>query len=133
MTQQKALSSEELAYFKELLLKERERILFVLRHIESDSLNVNHKEKAGDLNHPSMHMADVATEAFDTDFRLGVASNEKHLLEEIDAALARIEEGTYGFCEKYGVPIPKARLKAMPYARYCIKAQEEEEAKRKLG
>jgi RNA polymerase-binding protein DksA len=128
---QKVLTAEELEYFKDLLLKERERISFVLRHIENESLNS--KGQTGDLNHASMHMADVASEAFETDFRLGMASNEQQILLEIDAALERIKDGTYGLCEKYEVPIPKARLKAMPYARYCIKAQEEEEAKRKQG
>lgn len=129
MNQRNQLSKKELEYFKELLLKERERILFVLRQIESDSLNVNQKEKAGELSNYSMHMADVATDNYNTDFRLGMATNEQHILEEIDAALDRIDDGSYGFCEKYNTPIPKARLKALPYTRFSIKAQEEEESK----
>ncbi|PIQ86605.1 MAG: hypothetical protein COV74_04300 [Candidatus Omnitrophica bacterium CG11_big_fil_rev_8_21_14_0_20_45_26] len=120
-------SAKDLEYYKGLLLTLRERIRTGLQHIEEDSLNKSQKDGSGDLSGYSFHMADMATDSFDTEFRLGIASSEQDLLYEIDHALKKIEDGTYGLCEKYEIPISKARLKAMPFARYSLKAQQEEE------
>jgi RNA polymerase-binding transcription factor DksA len=70
-------------------------------------------------------MADVATDMYDREFNLGLASNERELLQRVDAALKRIEDGSYGICLKSKKPIPQARLKAIPYAEYTVAAQEE--------
>jgi len=124
------LTKEDIEFFKQLLLKLRKKIVSGLQHIEQESLNTNPKEASGDLSGYGFHMADSATENFDTEVRLGMVSSEQNLLNEIDDALKRIDDGTYGICEKYQTPISKARLKAMPYTRYCLKAQEEEEKNR---
>ena len=71
----------------------------------------------------SLHMADAATDAIDRDIFLGLVSFEQESLYEIDAALARIEEGTYGLCELTGHPIPMDRLEAIPWARFSLEAQ----------
>ena len=96
MNQRKQLSKKDLEFFKGLLLKERDRILFVLRQIENDSLNVNQKEKAGELSNYSMHMADVATDNYNTDFRLGMATNEQHILEETHRPAEAFFNGQHG-------------------------------------
>jgi len=127
MPKQKKLTKKELSDYKVVLFKLRDKIVNTLEHRESDALNVSQKEASGDLSGYSFHMADVATDTLETEINLGLAVNTQHLLNEIDAALKRIEEGTYGICEKYDVPISKKRLKVMPYARYSVKAQEEEE------
>ena len=108
-----------------MLLDMRSEIVSDLEHLEGDSLRKSHKDSSGDLSGYSFHMADVATDNFDTEVNLGLASNTQKILNEIDAALKRIKDGTYGVCELYGELIPFERLKVMPYARYCIKAQEE--------
>ena len=71
----------------------------------------------------SMHMADAATDSFDRDLVLGLASFEQEGLYEIDAALKRIEDGTYGICELTGKPIPWERLVAIPWTRFSIEAE----------
>lgn len=66
---------------------------------------------------------DVAMRSLSRDLVFEVTDNEHRLLEEVEAALRRIEKGTYGLCEANGEKIAVARLKAIPYARYCINCQ----------
>jgi RNA polymerase-binding transcription factor DksA len=72
-----------------------------------------------------IHMADIGSDTYDQDFMLGMAETERQRLREIDEALARIENGTYGVCQMTGKPIPKARLNAKPWAKYTIEAARE--------
>lgn len=69
------------------------------------------------------HMADDGTEAFDQAAGLALQRNQQRLLEAVERALERIEAGTYGVCERCGEAIDLARLKALPYAIYCIDCQ----------
>ena len=71
----------------------------------------------------SLHLADAATDTIDRDVFLGLVSFEQESLYEIEAALKRIEEGTYGTCELTGQPIPMVRLEAIPWARFSLEAQ----------
>jgi RNA polymerase-binding transcription factor DksA len=71
----------------------------------------------------SLHMADAATDTIDRDVFLGLVSFEQESLYEIDAALQRIEEGTYGICELTGQPIPMVRLQAIPWVRFSLDVQ----------
>jgi RNA polymerase-binding protein DksA len=66
---------------------------------------------------------------YDREFNLSLASNDREMLQKIEAALARIAKGTFGLCLKTGKRIPEARLKAVPYAEYCLEAQEEMDSK----
>jgi DnaK suppressor protein len=81
------------------------------------------KESAQELPTYSLHMADTGTDNFDRDFALSLLSSDQDALYEIEAALKRIEKNTYGICELTGKPIPKARLDAIPWARYTVEAQ----------
>jgi len=74
-------------------------------------------------------MADVATDTYDREFSLGLVSSERRLLFELGNALKKIDDGTYGICEDCKLPIAKSRLKAIPYARLCVKCQEKREKK----
>ena len=67
-----------------------------------------------------IHMADIGTDNYEQEFALGLMDGERKLLREIDDALEHFEQGTYGICEGTGKPIPKARLEAQPWARYCV-------------
>lgn len=117
------LSKKELAEFKELLFDMRAKIVGDLQHLESDSLKKSTEEMTGD----HADIIDTAQDEFDREFVLNLAANEQQILNKIDVALHKISDGTYGMCEKYGTPIPKKRLLAMPYAIMSIKAQEEQE------
>ncbi|HRK62047.1 MAG TPA: TraR/DksA family transcriptional regulator [Candidatus Omnitrophota bacterium] len=117
------LSKKELAEFKELLFDMRAKIVGDLQHLESDSLKKSTEEMTGD----HADIIDTAQDEFEREFVLNLAANEQQILNKIDVALHKIGDGTYGMCEKYGTPIPKKRLLALPYTTMSIKAQEEQE------
>jgi RNA polymerase-binding transcription factor DksA len=73
----------------------------------------------------SMHPVDAASDSFDRDLAYSLLSLEQNALAEIDAALQRIRDGTYGVCEITGKPIPRQRLEAIPWARCTVEAQSE--------
>ena len=104
--------------YRRRLEEERER----LRHALA---TVNHSgslmEETGDLAiGAGDHLADSATETFMRELDGGLEENAEHLLDEIDAALRRIDEGTFGRCAVCGAPIDEERLDAVPYATLCI-------------
>lgn len=72
-----------------------------------------------------MHQADAGSDAYDREFALNLLSQEQDAIHEIEDALRRIDEGTYGVCEGSGEPIPQARLEAMPFARCTVAYQEQ--------
>jgi len=123
------LSKKELGEFKKLVLKKKEEILDDIKHISDDTLKKSQKEASGDISGYTYHMADVATDSYDREFSLGLASNERKFIYELDDALKRIEEGTFGVCEDCKALIAKNRLKAVPHARLCVKCQEKREKK----
>jgi RNA polymerase-binding protein DksA len=121
------LAKKELAEFKKIVLKRKEEILDEIKHISEDTLKKSQKEASGDISGYTYHMADVATDTYDREFSLGLASNERKLLYELEDALKKIEDGTFGICEECKILITKTRLKAVPYARLCVKCQERQE------
>lgn len=125
----KKILKKDLKTFKKLILKQKEEIAEELRHIRENTLSQSQREAAGDISAYTSHMADIATDSYDREFSLGLASNEQKALYEIEDALKRIEDGSFGFCESCLKPIAKTRLKALPYTRLCKKCQENLEKK----
>ena len=124
MTQKdKKLDKKKLEYFKALLLKIREDILHDVSNLSKSPVDQGYEQREGAAGH-AQHMADVATDSYEREFNLGLASHERTIVARIDAALKRIEDGTYGFCAGTGKPIAQARLKALPYAEYSKAYQE---------
>ncbi len=123
----KKMNKKELNTFKELILNKKDQILDSLKHVSEDALKKSQRDAAGDISSYTLHMADVATDAYDREFSLGLASNERKLLYEIEDALKRIEEGNYGICETCKKPIAKTRLKAVPTAKLCLTCQKAQE------
>jgi DnaK suppressor protein len=125
----KKLLAKEAAGFKKLILKRKGEILDNINHISEDTLKKSQKDASGDISGYTYHMADIATDTYDREFSLGLASNERQLIYELDDALKKIEEGTFGVCEDCKDAIAKTRLKAIPYARLCLKCQEKKESR----
>ena len=125
------MNKKELERFKKILQQVRSKIAGDLEHLEGDSLNKAQRDAAGDLSGYSYHMADVATDNFDLEFTLSLASNEQNSLNLIDMALRKIEDGSYGACENCKKPISMKRLIVIPHALHCIKCQELEEKQRR--
>jgi RNA polymerase-binding protein DksA len=123
----KKLTKKELADFKKIVLKRKEEVLEGIQHISDDTLKKSPKEASGDISGYTYHMADVATDTYDREFSLGLASNDRKIIFELDDALKKIEEGIFGICEDCKQSIAKIRLKAVPSARLCLKCQEKKE------
>jgi len=119
-TKKRSLTSADTEHFKQLLLEKRREILRNVNEFEDEALKKSRLDAAGDLSSMPIHMADIGTDNYEQEFALGLMDSERKLLREIDNSLGRIEEGTYGICEGTGKPIPKARLEAQPWAKYCI-------------
>jgi len=114
------LSTAELKKFRDLLLEKRREIIGDVNEIQGEILDKSRLDASGDLSSMPIHMADIGTDNYVQEFSLNLVDSERKLLQEIDNALLRIENKTYGICEGTGKPIPKARLKARPWARYCV-------------
>jgi DnaK suppressor protein len=81
------------------------------------------KESQAEMESYSLHMGDSGTDNFDRDFALSLLSSDQDAVYEIEEALKRIEQGTYGVCELTGKVIPKARLEAIPWTRFTVESQ----------
>jgi DnaK suppressor protein len=119
-TKKRRLTAANLEHFKQILLEKRREILINVNEFEDEALKKSRLDASGDLSSMPIHMADLGTDNYEQEFALGLLDSEMKLLREIDAALGRIEKRTYGTCEGTGKPIPKARLEAQPWARYCV-------------
>ncbi|HUV62564.1 MAG TPA: TraR/DksA C4-type zinc finger protein [Sedimentisphaerales bacterium] len=97
-------------------MAKRNEILGNVTSMESEAL----RRERSDLSNLPIHMADLGTDNYEIENIIGLMSSERKMLSEIDEALGRIAEGTYGICEGNGEPIPKLRLNAIPWARYCV-------------
>ncbi len=115
-----SLAAVDIERFKQILLEKRREILASVNEMEDETLKKSRLDAAGDLSSMPIHMADIGTDNYDQEFTLGLMDSERKLLKEIDDALQRIENGTYGICQGMGTRIPKARLEAQPWARYCV-------------
>ena len=121
------LSLNDRKMLKNELQNLRDRVLGEIEFLTDDSLNRSMKETAGDMTMHGMHMADHGTDNFDREFALNLVSAEHDVLYDIDDALRRIDDGTYGSCEECGCQVEKARLEALPFARLCIRCKSEKE------
>ena len=115
----KKMDKKELAQYKKILLDMKEKIAAQIKQMSNNS-----EDKSGDVSGHALHMADVATDMYDREFSLGLASYDRELLYKIEEALQRIAEHRFGLCEECSKPIPIVRLKAIPYTQTCLKCQE---------
>lgn len=109
------------------LTKQRQRLLLLkdtlldsMKGVARDNLHAG-----SDASAFGMHQADAGSDAYDRDFALSILSQEQNSLYEIDEALKRIDDGTYGVCEVSNKAIPRARLEALPFTRFTVECQAE--------
>lgn len=121
------LSAKELKEYKEKLINLKEEVMGKIKEISEDTLMKSQKDISGDMSGYGLHIADVASDNYERDFSLGLVSDERKVLLEIEEALKRIEAKTYGECIICEKPIASIRLKALPYAKCCKKCQEKME------
>ncbi|OGW96540.1 MAG: hypothetical protein A2Y04_00915 [Omnitrophica WOR_2 bacterium GWC2_45_7] len=122
------MDKKKLEGFKKNLLKMKEDLVHDINNMSKNPGSQNND--SGDISGHVQHMADVATDMYDREFNLGLASNERGILHKIEMALKRIEDQTYGACVECQKMILFARLKAIPYVETCLKCQEKLENER---
>ena len=120
------MSAIDTEHFRELLLEERKRVVAAIQNLHDDHQGSISDETGEDAAYDN-HLADTATETYDRELDYTLEENSEHVLAEIDSALKRIDDGTYGVCTNRGEQIPLERLEARPYATLCIDCQREQE------
>jgi RNA polymerase-binding transcription factor DksA len=125
----KLFKKDELERYRNQLVKHRQVIAGDVTHLEDNALR---NQRGNAATHDISNFADLGSDYHEQELSIGIIENSEDALRAIDAALAKIEEGTYGYCE--GVdgedephPIAKKRLKAIPWARLCIECQRQAE------
>ena len=121
------MKKAEMKPFKILLLELRSRLRGDVKALANTALH-----NAGHVNGEIPgHSADMGSESFEQDNSLRLMDTEGETLDEIEAALERIEDGVYGSCNECNVRIPKMRLKTIPYTPYCVKCASEIESNKR--
>ena len=119
------LSKADKKFFYGLLMHARAAFGAQVQYHSDDALT--RKDAAGERAGMATHMADLGTDNYRRDFELGLLSDGVDVLEMIDEALQRLEDSEYGICLDCGEPIPRKRLEAKPYAKYCTKCKSKRE------
>lgn len=114
---QAGISPKDLEHYRELLLDKRRELVGDMSSMEREALRSG---SGTNLSNLPIHMADMGTDNYEQEFTLGLMEKDRNLLREINQALAKIQDGTYGICEGTGKPIGRPRLEAQPWARFSI-------------
>jgi DnaK suppressor protein len=120
------VSAIDTGRFQEVLLEERRRVAAAIENLHDEHPGSIRDETGEDAVYDN-HLADTATETYDRELDYTLEENAEHVLAEIDAALKRIDDGTYGTCTTCGHEIPPERLEARPWATLCIACKRERE------
>ena len=116
-------SVTQIKTFRQRLQELRDHVVDGINFLAGDNLTRSPRDSAGDLSSYSLHMADQGTDNFDREFALNQLSGEQDFIYEIDEALQRLKDGSYGVCEDCGCAIAIERLLALPFARRCVKCK----------
>jgi RNA polymerase-binding protein DksA len=114
---QAGLNVRDLEHFRELLLAKRRELVGDMTSMEREALR---SANGTNLSNLPLHMADMGTDNYEQEFTLGLVEKERGLLRDLNRALAKIQDGTFGICEGTGKPINRPRLEAQPWARFSI-------------
>jgi len=112
------MSAIDTGEFRSLLQTERERIASAIEYLASESPGTTPDELG-----PDNHVGDAASVTFDRELDEGLEEGAQQTLEQVDRAIAKLDAGTYGACERCGKPIAQERLRARPWAILCIDDQ----------
>jgi RNA polymerase-binding transcription factor len=126
MATKSPLSKKEVGDLREHLVAERTQLKAQFDELEQSTFSTNQSDLTGEMGFDEEY-ADAGSATFERERDLSLVNNLRDLMERIDKALARMDDGTYGLCDRCGKPIEKLRLKALPYANLCIKDKQAEE------
>jgi len=122
------MNHQELEHYRKLLLDIRRAIVSEMSNIKSEEEDSTLKDEDGDHSAYPYHMADQGSDSIAQEMNFFFAHRDSRFLYHIDAALDRIEDGTYGICEICQEEISKDRLDVLPHARFCITCKTKEES-----
>ena len=117
------MTKPDFTIHRERLLALRARLQGDMTQMEDNALNKDHTNTTSMPN----HMAELGSGNFDQELTLSLLGSEKDALNQIDAAIARIDDGSYGRCETCDGKLSKARLEAIPYAAQCVRCASQQE------
>jgi DnaK suppressor protein len=110
------LTPSDIQRYQSILLAKRSELLGNVSTMQHEAL----RRERSDLSNMPIHMADAGTDNYEIENTIGLMDSERKLLMQIYEALERIEDGTYGTCAGDGQAIPKQRLEAIPWAKFCV-------------
>ena len=111
---------------RQRMLEERQRVVDAIDNIHAENPG-SIGDETEETTFQDNHLGDIATATFDREMASTLEDNSTHVLTEIDAALKRIDEGTFGVCTRCGKPISAERLEALPWATLCIDDKRKQE------
>jgi len=120
------MDKQKLQHFKEILLNKKRQHDNVLNNMKEFNTGENDKYSATELSNYDNHPADTGSQLFDLEHGMALQVHEEYNIKEIDDALRRIEDGSYGKCEFCGKEIGEERLEIVPAARLCVECQEKQ-------
>jgi RNA polymerase-binding protein DksA len=120
-------SEEDLEYFRELLIKQREETITEIDQLKEsvEDLRTREDDESSAREH---HPGNVGTEEGEEETLYVLIERSRNRLQKINAALDRIDLGTYGVCQDTGKQIQRERLEAIPYTRYSVEAKRKDDA-----
>jgi RNA polymerase-binding transcription factor DksA len=118
------MNNQQLKKYQDRLRTLAQRHSDGMSRLQNDALHGLGGESGGGLSNAPMHLADLGNAHHEGEVDIALMENEERLLAECNAALARIDAGTYGLCDRCFREIPTSRLDAFPYARFCLPCSE---------
>ncbi len=131
MPRENILSSKELEEFRQKLEQQLEVLQKNIINLRENVFQRSRMDDSGDITNIPTHIADISNDVVYHDITLGLMRNEVQVLQEIQDALVRIKEKTFGICEQCQKPIMKKRLEYVPYTRLCINCKSEQERRQR--
>jgi RNA polymerase-binding transcription factor DksA len=114
------MTKSQLAQYRQRLLAIGYRVQGDFSSTANEALRREGAEASGNLSNTPYHLADLSNDTIEHEVAVGLLENQGLLLEQISAALNRIDDGTFGRCLECGRPIPTERLEVLPYTPYCV-------------
>jgi RNA polymerase-binding protein DksA len=121
------LKDKDIRHFKKRLMEERKNLVDELEWVETNYIGSSQRDSTGEVSGHATHLADMGTDSIERDKAFLIGDTRGEALEDIDEALEKLGNGTYGTCESCGQPIAADRLEAVPYAKLCLRCKTEEE------
>ena len=125
-----SFTKEQMKNFRQLLITDRAKLAEEIKTIAREA-SISPRDASGDLSAYTIHMADMAADTYDRELSMNLVSSEQEMLYQIDDALKRLEDGSFGLCQQCNQPIAMSRLRAVPYASMCITCQRAKEQQHK--